>query len=292
MDLTGRVAVVTGANSGVGKSATELLLAAGAAVTLVCRDRARGERALTELERTCPGGTATLELADLACPDAVRGLATRLNARLDRIDILVNNAGVSRERLYTTAEGFEWAFATNHLGHFLLTNLLLERLWDGGRVVNVSSTAQRYGDLLRAPLDEIARGQAWKNVFQTYSDSKLANVLFTVESARRWQDRGVAVNAVHPGVLATNIWHNQRGALGVILRAIKVFMRNPDIGGHAVLAAIRRSEPGRVSGRYFELTAERRPHPQAEDRDLARDLWERSLAWTGLNERTDEKALR
>ena len=143
MDLTGRVAVVTGANSEVGRSATELLLAAGADVTLVCRNRARGEQALSELEHSRPGCRARLELADLACPDAVRALATRLQARLDRIDILVNNAGVSRERLQTTAEGFEWTFATNHLGHFLLTNLLLERLRDGGRIVNVSSTALR-----------------------------------------------------------------------------------------------------------------------------------------------------
>ena len=281
VDLTGRVAVVTGANSGVGRSATELLLDAGAEVTLVCRDRARGGQALSEIERSRTGAAATLELADLSSPDSVRGLASRLNDRLDRIDILVNNAGLALDRLQTTAEGFELTFATCHLGHFLLTNLLLERLRDGGRIVNVSSTAHRMGDLLRAPLEEIARGRAWKGGFPSYCDAKLANVLFTVESARRWQDDGIATAAVHPGVLATRIWNRHRGALGLLMRAFTVFMSRPDVGGNAVMAAIRRSEPGR-SGRYFHVTDERKPQPQAEDRALAKDLWEFSLAWTGL----------
>ena len=272
---------MTGANSGVGKSVTDLLLGAGAEVTLVCRDRTRGERALAEIEGSRPGTAATLELADLSSPDAVRDLATRLKARLDRIDVLVNNAGLALERPQTTAEGFELTFATCHLGHFLLTNLLLDRLREGGRIVNVSSIAHRRGDLLRAPLEEIARGRAWKGGFPAYCDAKLANVLFTVESARRWQADGVAAAALHPGVLATRIWNRHHGALGLLMRAITIFMRNPDVGGNAVMAAIRRSEPGR-SGRYFHVTDERSPQPQAEDRALARDLWERSLSWTGL----------
>ncbi len=283
MDLTGRVAIVTGASSGVGRSAAELLAAAGAGVTLVCRDRARGEQALRELDRSFPAAT-TLELTDLACPDAVRGLASRLRERLDRIDVLVNNAGISSDRLETTAEGFERTFATNHLGHFLLTHLLLDRL-RGGRIVNVSSTAHRFGDLRRAPLDRIAAGDAWQGGFQAYSDSKLANVLFTVESARRWQEQGVAANALHPGVLATNIWNRYHGVVGLILRALKAFMRGPEAGGAAVLALIGRSAPvsGRcLSGRYFHVGTERRPYRQAGDRGLARELWERSAAWTGL----------
>ena len=281
MDLTGRAAVVTGANSGVGRSVTELLLAAGAEVTLVCRDRGRGEQALAELERSRPGAAAVLELADLSSPDAVRGLASRLTDRLAGIDILVNNAGLALDRLQTTAEGFEMTFATCHLGHFLLTNLLLHRLRSGGRIVNVSSMVHRSGNLLRAPLDDIARGRAWKGGFQAYSDAKLANVLFTVEAARRFQEHGVSADALHPGALATNIWSGYHGLLGLFVRSLAIFMRNPDVGGDAVMAAIRRSEPG-GSGRYFRGNVERKPQPQAENRDLARDLWERSLAWTGL----------
>ena len=282
MDLTGRVAVVTGANSGVGRSATELLLAAGVEVTLVCRDQARGEQALAEIERSRPGADAVLELADLSSPNAVRGLASRLTDRLARIDILVNNAGLALDRLQTTAEGFELTFATCHLGHFLLTNLLLQRLRSGGRIVNLSSMVHRSGDLLRAPLDDIARGRAWKNGFQAYSDAKLANVLFTVEAARRFQDHGIAADALHPGALATNIWNRYHGLLGLFVRSLAIVMRNPDVGGSAVLELIRRSEPGRVSGRYFRGNVERKPQPQAENRERARDLWERSLACTGL----------
>lgn len=280
MDLTGRAAIVTGASSGVGRSAAALLAAAGAGVTLVCRDRARGERALHELERSYPAAAA-LELADLACPDAVRALASRLRGRLDRIDILVNNAGISRDRLETTVEGFERTFATNHLGHFLLTHLLLDRL-RGGRIVNVSSTAHRFGDLRRAPLAAIASGGAWRGGFRAYSDSKLANVLFTVESARRWQELGVAANALHPGILATGIWNQHHGVVGMTLRALTAFMRGPETGGAAVLALIERSAAAPVSGRYFRVNTERRPHRQADDRGLARELWERSATWTGL----------
>ena len=280
--MTGHVAIVTGANSGVGRSVAELLLAAGAEVTLVCRHRARGEHALTEIKRSQPGATVTLELADLSSPDAVRELSSRLSSRLHRIDILVNNAGLALDRLETTNEGFELTFATSHIGHFLLTYLLFDRLRGGGRIVNVSSTAHRFGDLRRAPLDEIARGQAWRGAFQAYSDSKLANVLFTVESARRWTEHGIAVNALHPGVLATNIWSRGHSMGGLFLRTVTAFMRPADVGGSAVLELIRHSEPGQISGRYFKVTSERKPQPQAEDRDLAHDLWQRSLAWTGL----------
>lgn len=280
MDLTGCAAIVTGASTGVGRSTAELLAAAGAGVTLVCRDRARGERALRGLQRSFPD--AALELADLARPHAVRGLASRLRARLDRVDVLVNNAGISTDRLQTTAEGYERTFATNHLGHFLLTHLLLDRL-RGGRIVNVSSMVYPFGDLRRAPLDRIAAGAAWKGGFQAYRDSKLANVLFTVESARRWQERGVTANALHPGVLATDIWKRRRGVTGVTTRALKAFMRGPEVGAAAVLALIERSAPPRrLSGRYFHVRAERPLHRQAGDPGLARELWERSEVWTGL----------
>ena len=171
--LRGQHAVVTGANSGVGRSATEMLLRAGAHVTMICRSRERGELALEELrdtvaaERDHHAGDAgeaaapsvALELADMSRLEDVRAAAGRIAARLPAIDILVNNAGVSQARCVESAEGFELTFATNHLGHFLLTHLLLTPLEAGrGRIVNVSSRGHRHGDLRRAPLDDIARG--------------------------------------------------------------------------------------------------------------------------------------
>ena len=280
--LAGSNAVVTGANSGVGRAVTELLLAAGAAVTLVCRDRQRGEQALAEVSAAFPGAAATLEIADLAAPAAIRALAVRLNDRLARVDLLVNNAGVWRNRLELTEDRFERTLATNHLGHFLLTHLLLERLRDGGQIVNVSSEVHRNGDLRRAPLEEIVRGRAWKGGFQAYADSKLANVLFTVEAVRRWEGAGITVNAVHPGALATRIWNQNGGALGLLLRTLKVFLRKPEVGGNVVLRLVRRPPSERVSGRYFRVDTEAAPHQQAGDPELAAALWQQSAAWSGL----------
>ena len=283
MDLTGRVAVVTGANSGVGRSTTELLLAAGAQVTLVCRDRARGEQALTEIERSRPGATATLELADLACPDAVRALATRLSGRLDRIHILVNNAGVALDRLETTAAGFEWTFAISHLGHFLLSNLLLlERLQGGGRIVNVSSTVHRSATCA------VRRWTRLPAARRGEEDGRPTAIPSWQTSCSRWSPPGDGRTMGLPRTLCiparwpTGIWHRYHGTLGLILRGMAIFMRKPAVGGSAVLGLIRRSEPDRMSGRYFHVDAERRPRRQAGDPELARDLWEHSLAWTGL----------
>ena len=280
--LTGRTAVVTGANSGVGRSVTDLLLAAGAGVTLVCRDRQRGERALAEVGAAHPGATATLEIADLASLRSVRELGGRLRERLDRIDLLVNNAGAWRNRLELTGDGFERTLATNHLGHFLLTHLLLEQLRDGAQIVNVSSEAHRSADLRRAPLEEIVRGRAWTGGFRAYADSKLANLLFTLEAVRRWEGTGITVNALHPGALATRIWNQNSGAFGMLLGLVKLFLRKPIVGGEAVLCLVERPPRDRVSGRYFRVRTESAPIEQARDRELAAALWEQSAAWTGL----------
>ncbi len=288
--LEGRVALVTGANSGVGRSATEMLLAAGARVTMVCRSRARGDRALAEMRDRGLGrepavGDATVravvERADLSRQADVRELAARLVARLPAIDILVNNAGVSQSRCVPSAEGFELTFATNHLGHFLLTRLLRDRLRAGrGRIVNVSSRGHRGGDLRRASLEDIARGRAWKGGLQAYADSKLANVLFTMETTRRWGGRGITANAVHPGVLATDIWRKTPPAVRLLVRPLTWFMASPDVGGEAVMNLVADPTRDHVTGRYFHVLEERLPSAQARDEALARELWERSVEWT------------
>lgn len=304
--LRGQVAVVTGANSGVGRSATGLLLEAGARVTMVCRSRERGARALAELRASAAAGglrgarnragvdevpdltsgdsagaRVELELADLSRQDDVRALAGRLTARLPEIDILVNNAGVTRPRCVHSPEGFELTFATNHLGHFLLTRLLRERLEAGrGRIVNVSSRGHRSGDLRRAGLEDIARGRAWEGALQAYADSKLANVLFTFEAALRWDSRGITANAVHPGVLATEIWKKTSLAARLLVLPFTWFMASPEVGGKAVLNLVEDPSRDDVTGRYFHVQREKTPSPQARDEALARELWERSVEWT------------
>jgi len=301
--LKGQVAIVTGANSGVGRSATEMLLGAGARVTMVCRSRERGERALAEVQaaglrgarnRTAHGGRfdepvagdsggarVDLELADLSRREDVRDLAGRLASRLPAIDILVNNAGVTRPRCVHSPEGFELTFAINHLGHFLLTRLLRERLEAGrGRIVNVSSRGHHSGDLRRAELEDIARGRAWDGALQAYADSKLANVLFTLETVRRWGARGITANAVHPGVLATEIWKKTSLAPRLLLRPFTWFMSSPDVGGRAVMNLVEDPSRDDVTGRYFHVLKEQSPSAQARDEALACELWERSVEWT------------
>ena len=310
--LSGQIAVVTGANSGVGRSATEMLLRAGAQVTMVCRSRERGERALAELRGSgtasgapgasadgaqgasapgasgaaaseSPGPQVTLELADLSRLADVRAAARRIADRLPGIDILVNNAGISSARRTLSADGFELTFATNHIGHFLLTHLLLERLKSGrGRIVNVSSRGHRGGDLRRASLEDIARGRAWKGGLQAYADSKLANILFTFESVRRWGGHGITANAVHPGVLATEIWNKTPRVARILVRPFTWFMDRPDVGGAAVMNLVTGSAGDAVTGRYFHMLEGKSPDAQAQDEILARELWERSLEWTGI----------
>ena len=299
--LLGQHAVVTGANSGVGRSATEMLLRAGVHVTMICRSRARGEQALAELQdmvaadadtsgkasggpsgEQAPSGV-TLELADMSRLDEVRAAADRIAVRLPAVDILVNNAGISQARCVESADGFELTFATNHLGHFLLTHLLLERLTAGrGRIVNVSSRGHRHGDLRRAGLDDIARGQAWRGGLQAYGDSKLANILFTTESVRRWGGRGITANAVHPGVLATEIWKKTPAVVRLLIRPFTWFMDKPDVGGAAVMNLLRDPARDEVSGRYFDIEEEAVPGEQARDERLAQELWDQSLEWTGV----------
>ncbi len=298
--LHGQHAVVTGANSGVGRSATEMLLRAGVHVTMICRSRERGEQALAELrdmvtaDASAPEGASgrtprehappavALELADMSSLDDVHAAADRIATRLPAIDILVNNAGISRARCVMSPDGFELTFATNHLGHFLLTHLLLERLAAGrGRIVNVSSKGHRHGDLKRANLDDIARGRAWRGGLQAYGDSKLANILFTAESVRRWGGRGITANAVHPGVLATEIWKKTPALVRIVFHPLTWFMDKPDVGGAAVMNLV--GDPARddVTGRYFDIEEEMTPSDQARDDGLAQELWDRSVEWTG-----------
>ncbi|WP_419948882.1 SDR family NAD(P)-dependent oxidoreductase [Candidatus Palauibacter sp.] len=283
MSLNGQTAVVTGANCGLGRSVAELLARAGAHVTMVCRNRERGEQARAGVQRAgaAAGAEVRLELADLSRQTEVRALAGRLAASLPAIDVLVNNAGVWLHRRQLSTGGFELMFATNYLSHFLLTHRLLDPLTAGrGRVVNVGSHAHRYGDLRRAGLEAIARGEAWRRGFEAYGNSKLGNILFTFESVRRWGERGITANTLHPGTLATRIWRGNLSPRARLMGMTRSLLPRPEVGARAVMRLV--DDPARddVTGRYFKLEREESAHVQAYDTDLARQLWERSLEWT------------
>jgi NAD(P)-dependent dehydrogenase (short-subunit alcohol dehydrogenase family) len=281
-ELDGRVAVVTGANSGVGRSTTELLAKAGARGVMVCRDRERGENALAAVRRLTGDDRVELEIADLSSFESVRALTDRLSARFDRIEMLVNNAGVFRARRELSVDGFEVTLATNHLGHYLLTVQLMDLLRRGGaRIVNVSSNGHRRGDLRRAPLEKILRGDISYGGVQAYGDSKLANILFTFELMRRHGGEGIAANSLHPGVLATRIWNQNRTPLSLLTVLFKPLMGRPLVGGRAVFRLATDPSLGESGGSYFEVEKEARAAAQAYDEGLAAELWETSQRLTG-----------
>jgi NAD(P)-dependent dehydrogenase (short-subunit alcohol dehydrogenase family) len=283
-DISGKLFMVTGASSGIGKAAATALARRDARLVLVCRDAGRGHAAISDIRRRAPDAELDLLLADLSSPADIRRLAGEFTARHDRLDVLVNNAGAlftSRER---TSDGIERTFATNHLNYFLLTHLLLDPLRRAApaRVVNVSSAAHLSGVINFDDL-HFERGYS---AMRAYSQSKLANVLFTVELARRLEGTGVTTNALHPGVVRTGFARNNRGLVGGIARAVMtaagVFFLSPERGAETVVYLATSPEVEGVSGKYFFRCREAPMHPAARDAELARRLWEVSAQLTGL----------
>jgi NAD(P)-dependent dehydrogenase (short-subunit alcohol dehydrogenase family) len=276
-----KVCVVSGANSGVGFEAAKGLAGLGAHVVLVCRNDARGQETRVRIRDEV--GTADLRVAhaDFARLAQVRQLGTVLSGDYPEIHLLVNNAGTFFMRRKLTADGFERTFAVNHLSHFLLTQLVLHSLLAAaGRVINVSSEAHRRASLYRAALEEIIRGGGPYSSWRAYSDSKLANILFTQELARRYQPDQLCSVAMHPGVLATRIWNRNLNPASLLMRAFKPFMGKAAIGGDAIVYLA--GEPREaVHGLYYEKRKLSQPAKAAHDKELAAELWRVSSELVG-----------
>ena len=296
-DLSGRTALVTGANSGIGLRAAEALAAAGARVLMGCRDPSKAARALADLLDAQPGAEAEVIQLDLADLAAVERTAEEVSAMAGPLDLLINNAGVMAPPRMETADGFELQLGTNHLGHFALTGRLLPKLLaaDAGRVVNVSSTAHRQGKM---DFDDLNWEQGYSR-WPAYGRSKLANLLFTFELDRRLRDadqRAIAV-ACHPGYSATNLQSAGpgEGTLGLVLKPMmkltNVFLAQSDeMGALPTLYAATAPDVG--GGDYIgpDGIAEARGHPtkvgcnsRARDVDDAGRLWEASVELTGVD---------
>jgi NAD(P)-dependent dehydrogenase (short-subunit alcohol dehydrogenase family) len=278
-DMTGRSVIVTGANSGIGAAAARALASAGARVVLAVRSLDKGRAAAA----TMPGETEVREL-DLASLASVREFAAAWDGE---IDLLINNAGVMAPPLTRTADGFELQFGTNHLGHFALTNLLLEHVT--GRVVTVSSTAHRFG---RIDFEDVNWERKPYNAWRAYGQSKLANLLFTAELQRRLSAAGsdVLATAAHPGYAATNLQsHSQRRSLDLLMAiSNRLFAQDENGGALPTLYAAVADIPGNSfagPGGFME----RRGAPKlvdrsgaARDMDVARRLWEVSEKLAGV----------
>ncbi|MCU1350420.1 MAG: family oxidoreductase [Acidobacteria bacterium] len=271
------MALVTGANTGIGKVTARALALRGAHVFIACRSRERTEPVLAEIRTAAPQAqieAIPLDLGDLA---SVRICAAELLGRGLPLHLLVNNAGVAPHRGDMSASGFELAFGVNHMGHFLLTALLLERLRESApsRIVTVASEAHR--GVRGMEWDALRRPTASATGFAEYSRSKLANVLFSAELGRRLAGSDVTTYALHPGVVASDIW---RGVPAPLRALIKLFMITPERGAKTTIHCATSVEAGRETALYYERSKIKAPSAVAQDAALARELWQRSEEWS------------
>jgi NAD(P)-dependent dehydrogenase (short-subunit alcohol dehydrogenase family) len=270
-DLSGRTAVVTGASTGIGLAACRRLAAMGADLVLVSRDPGRAAAA---------GGAVSAIPCDLSSLTAVRALAAELLRRCPRLHLLVNDAGCVSARRERTVDGLERTFAVNHLAPYLLTRLLLPRLQGSApaRVVTVASVAHRKADL---DLDDLQLERGY-SVMRAYGRSKLCNVLFTRELARRLPGGGVTATCLHPGVVATPIWRGAPWYARPLLAAARWFMLSPEQGAEPLVRLATDPALAGLSGAYLEEDEVREPSRLARDEALARRLWDESARLVGL----------
>jgi retinol dehydrogenase 14 len=265
------ICVVTGATSGIGKETAVALARAGATVAVVCRTRDRGEAALAEIRRRAGHDAVSLFVADLSSQRAIRTVAAELRAALPRIDVLVNNAGLALRDRLVTEDGFENTFAVNHLAYFLLTRLLQPTLLASApaRVINVSSEAHRWGSVRFDDLMGEATYDGWK----AYAQSKLANVLFTYELARRLDGTGVTANCLHPGLVGTAFASRGPSLIRILSRLARPLLRSPASGAATSVYLASAPEVATVTGQYFAGRRARRSSRASYDRALAARLW-------------------
>ena len=279
--LSGKIALVTGATSGIGFEASVKLAAMGATLVLVARDRARGEAAVAAVKKRSGSDAVSLMFCDFASLSQVRALAAGVMASHPKLHILVNNAGSVSPKREVTEDGIERTFAVNHLAPFLLTNLLLDLLKRSApaKVINVASIEHRQGTL---PFDNLQFEKGGYRITRAYARSKLANVLFTTELARRLAGTGVTANCLHPGAVATNIWSHAPGYVRLVLPVAKLFMLSAEKGADTIVYLAANPEVEGLTGGYYERTRKVSPSSLARDNATATRLWGVSAALVGL----------
>ncbi|MGZ4708716.1 MAG: SDR family oxidoreductase [Acidimicrobiales bacterium] len=279
-DLREKVIVVTGGNSGIGKEAAIALAAMGATLVITARDPAKGEAARAEVRERSDGGTVELMALDLADFASIRAFASELLDRFDRLDVLVNNAGGILSERRHTAQGFEMTFGVNHLGHFLLTDLLLDRLEQSApsRVITVASVGHRFA-MGGLSFDDLQSDLGYRSM-DAYAKSKLANILFSNELARRLAGTGVTSNALHPGPVRTGFGSadDTTGIERVTLAIGAPFMISARTGAKTTVHLASSPDLAEATGGYYVRRKARTPSKQARDEAAARRLWDESEA--------------
>jgi NAD(P)-dependent dehydrogenase (short-subunit alcohol dehydrogenase family) len=276
--MSDKTVILTGANTGIGKQTTLELAKRGAHVVMACRSLAKGEAARAEIE-DATGGIGRLEVRqiDLGSFASIRSFAEQANADLARIDVLINNAGIFPQKLQKTAEGFEAQMGVNHFGSFLLTNLLLEKLKGSApaRVLHLTSMLHKNGSI---DFDSF-RGEKGYKATVAYNQSKLANLLFSNELARRLAGSGVTSNSVHPGAIATDI---TRDMPWIARKAVGFMFKGVEHGAKGPILLATDPQLADATGRYWKETNEETPSDDALDESLAKRLWEVSAEACGI----------
>ena len=279
--MHGKTCIVTGASAGIGHAIAQGLAARGARVVLVCRSRERAEAAQHFIRTTTDNSAVDIALADLSSQADIRRLAQELLQHYPRIHVLINNAGVVNTKRTVTVDGIETVFAVNHLAYFLLTELLLPRLVDSApaRIVNVASDAHHWDTL---NFDDLQNARRYRGL-KVYGQSKLCNLLFTRELARRIAGTGVTVNSLHPGGVATGLgWNNGWWAV-LVAKVLRPFLRTAEQGADTAIYLTTASEVAHVNGTYFYNRREHQPSPAAQDDEAARRLWQVSEQLTAAS---------
>lgn len=280
-DMSGKVCLVTGATSGVGKATLAELAASGATVIGVGRDSARIEQTRREILDSTGNSNVEFILADLSVLGEIRNLARKFIEKYSRLDVLINNAGAFFLRRRVSLDGFEMTWALNHLSYFLLTFLLLEQIRESApaRIVNVASGAHYRGRIHFADINLTK----WYNGWKAYSQSKLANVLFTYELDRQLKGADVTVNSLTPGFVATRIGHNSGRLIASIVHQIqRMGGITPQEGAQTMIYLAASSGGAHFSGKFFREKEAVQSSPMSYDREIARQVWEISERMTDL----------
>lgn len=282
-NMTGKICIVTGANSGIGKETTLGLAQMGARVVMVCRNAQKGKAALEEIWRESGSSQVDLLIADVSSHASVRALAEQIQQKFHRLDVLVNNAGGAWPARTLSADGIEMTLATNHLGAALLTLLLLDLLKASApsRIINISSEAQRR---TRLDMNDLQFERRKYRGLAAYGQSKLLMNAFTFELARRLVGTGVTANCLHPGVVATNIWSaNPAPLIGrLIVAVVKPFMLTSKQGAAVPLYLATSPEAAQVSGEYFVKSRLAKSNPLSREPKLMSEVWQCTGKMTNL----------
>src|SRR5437667_4087224 len=280
-DMTGKICLITGGNSGIGKATAIGLAKMGATVVIVSRSREKGEMAVNDIIGKSGNKNEEMINADMYYQESIRQLADEFKAEHKKIHLLINNAGVYLTKRTTTPDGFESTFAVNHLGPFLLTSLLLDILKASApsRIVNVTSDAHKGA---RVNFDDL-QGERKFSGWQAYGQSKLAMILYTRGLAKKLEGTGVTVNSAHPGVVRTNFAKNNGGLVMLGFRFLGMFFISPESAAKRILYVATSPDLEGVTGKYFTKMHEVKSSQESYDDDSARRLWQISEQLTHLS---------